>query len=99
MTITFDSNDGAGDAEYLQWLHDHPAGSVLNSRRWYDPTYMVLHKATCHLISKPTSRMGEHPFTGRGYIKVCSEDPDALLVWIKHHGGLGFSKRCALCGA
>jgi|SRR5580704_7878111 hypothetical protein len=96
-SIIFDNSSLAGDAPYLQWLHDHPDGLVLTTRRRFDPTYMVLHRATCRSISKATGQMGENPFTGRGYIKVCSGSPDALLVWIVQQGGMGFTKRCSLC--
>jgi 5-methylcytosine-specific restriction enzyme A len=95
----FDDTDGSGDAPYLRWLHDHPAGWVLNSRRRRDPTYMVLHKATCDSINRTARQAGDDPFTSRGYIKVCSEEPDSLLVWIRQSGGAGFGKRCSLCEA
>ena len=95
VVVVFDN----GDASYAQWLHDHPRGFVLNTRRRSDPEYMVLHKAACRTVSKATRQMDQNPFTGKGYIKVCAENPDALLVWIRQEGGVGFSKRCALCGA
>jgi hypothetical protein len=94
---TFDNSDGLGDAQYLQWLHDYPTGFVLNTRRWIDPTYMVLHKSACRSIGRPTAQMGSSPFTGRSYIKVCSLDAEALLAWMKQHGGTGFTRRCPLC--
>ena len=100
MTATvFDNGDGAGDKPYQQWLHDHPTGMVLNTRRWYDPAYMVLHRASCHSIRRAGRQVDKNPFTGRGYVKVCSEEPDALLAWISQHGGEGFTKRCSICGS
>jgi hypothetical protein len=95
----FDNSEGAGDAPYLQWLHDHAAGWVVNSRRRRDPSYMVLHKATCHSINRTARQADDNPFTSRGYIKVCSEEPDPLLVWIRQNGGAGFGNRCSLCEA
>lgn len=100
MTATvFENSDRSGDVPYLKWLHDHPAGWVLNSRRRRDPSYMVLHKATCHSINRAARQAGDNPFTGRGYMKVCSEESNPLLEWISQNGGAGFSKRCSLCGA
>jgi len=95
----FDNGDGVGDTPYLQWLHDHPAGWVLNSRRRLDPTYMILHRATCHSINRATRQADENPFTGRGYIKVCSDNSEPLHVWIGRNGGAGFTKRCSRCRA
>jgi hypothetical protein len=90
---------GGGDEEpYRRWLQAHPTGLVLNSRRVIDPTYMVLHRATCHSISQPTRSKAKDPFTGRGYIKVCADRREHLIAWIAGYGGSGFSKVCGLCG-
>jgi hypothetical protein len=94
-TTVFDNHD----APYLQWLHDHPAGFVVNTTRRYNPSYMVLHKTSCYSISRTTDQMDENPFTGRGYVKICSIDQDGLLVWIRQQGGTGFTKRCSICRA
>lgn len=67
-SIVFDGRNGSGEAAYQEWLHDHPTGFVLTTRRRHDPTYLVLHKVTCHSISRPTHQMRENPFTGRSYI-------------------------------
>ena len=91
----FDS--GSGDQPYLQWLQDHPTGWVLNSRRQPDPTYRVLHRPRCYSIGRSASNTHADPFTGRGYIKVCADDPAALLSWIEGYGGAGFSNRCSFC--
>jgi hypothetical protein len=95
----FDNVDGSGDAPYLQWLYDHPAGLVLNTRRRFDRRYIVLHRATCRSIVPPTQGVNENPFTGRGYIKVCSEHEADLLAWVKQQKGCRLSKRCSLCAA
>jgi 5-methylcytosine-specific restriction enzyme A len=87
----------SGDSPYHAWLNSNPTGKVVNSRRRCDPTYMVLHKATCRSITAPISTMGPEPFTGRGYIKICSTDESELLTWIRQNGGTGFSNRCRIC--
>jgi 5-methylcytosine-specific restriction enzyme A len=94
----FDGSDGAGEELYQSWLQAHPTGLVLNSRREIDPSYMVLHRATCHSIRHPTRSQASDPFTGRGYIKVCADSREHLIAWIAGHGSSGFSKVCGLCG-
>jgi hypothetical protein len=91
----FDNSDGAGDAPYLRWLHDHRCGLVVNTRRRLDPTYMVLHRAVCASIRQAARQVNENPFVGRSYIKVCSDNEADLLAWIHRNGGKGFSKRRA----
>jgi hypothetical protein len=97
IATTFENRDGEGDSPYLQWLSNNPAGWVVNTRRTLDPEYMVLHRTSCHAISRQTSQMGGNPFTGRSYIKVCSSEPGDLLLWIIGHGGSDFSQRCSFC--
>lgn len=88
-----------GDAPYTRWLHDHPRGLVLNSRRQPVPSYMVLHRSVCTTIKKAARQSDESPFTAHGYIKVCADDLADLVTWIGQRGGSGFSKRCSLCRA
>jgi hypothetical protein len=90
--VVFDNSDSLGDTSYIRWLHDHPLGLVVNTRRRFDPTY------TCSSIRQAARQADENPFVGRSYIKVCSGDEDELLAWIQHNGGNGFSKRCSQCG-
>jgi 5-methylcytosine-specific restriction enzyme A len=97
-STVFDDRGGADEEPYRRWLQAHPTGFVLNSRRTIDPSYMVLHRTTCHSISPPGRSEAKDPFTGRGYIKVCAETRGTLLVWIASHGGQGFSKICGFCG-
>lgn len=52
---------------------------------------MVLHKASCYSVTRTTDQMSEDPFTGSAYIKVCSEDPDALPMQIEDHDNLSQS--------
>jgi hypothetical protein len=96
-STVFDGSDGAGEEQYCCWLKAHPTGLVLNSRRLLDPSYMVLHRATCHSICQSARSVANDPFTGRGYIKICADRKEPLLAWIASHGGAGFSKLCGLC--
>lgn len=47
--IHFDGADGA----YFAWLARNPHGYVVNVRRRCSPDYVVLHRASCGLISNP----------------------------------------------
>lgn len=38
------------DEEYLRWVDEHPDGYVVNVRRNFDPSYVVLHRSSCHTI-------------------------------------------------
>lgn len=95
--LIFDNQDGSGDGPYIAWLIGHPDGLVVNSRRWFDRGYLVLHRATCPTIRKASRQAGEDPFTGRAYIKVCADSQNDLLIWVRSHGSLDFSKRCRVC--
>ena len=39
------------DKTYLKWLVENPTGFVLNTRKTFDPNYIVLHKASCHTVT------------------------------------------------
>lgn len=65
------------DAGYRQWLKDHPNGFVVNSERIPNPSYLILHRATCYYISNDTTRN----YTTTSYIKTCSEDLAELRWW------------------
>ena len=93
----FDSIDGTSETRYLDWLAAHPDGRVLNIRRQPDPTYAVLHRATCWTISRATQQTDGAPFTGRAYIKACATMEVDLLAWLDARQQGGFSKRCAIC--
>ena len=45
--VLFAGNDSA----YFAWISSHPTGYVLNIRRKDDPTYVVLHKASCRTVN------------------------------------------------
>ena len=70
MTVNLFENDEAG---YLEWISEHPDGYVVNVRRWLDPDYLVLHRATCFSISRHRN-MDEDPggFTERSFEKIIS---------------------------
>lgn len=85
------------DVPYLAWLARHLNGYVLNTRRAFDPSYLVLHRATCRTIGRPNRATHPDPFTGNNYIKVCSTRVGDLLGWIFRKGGGGFSRRCLIC--
>src|SRR4051795_2077737 len=99
MTHLFTGTLGAGDTEYLAWLRDSLSGWVVNSRRRPNPSYLVLHRATCRSITRPTRAMHPEPFTGNMYIKACSMDLDELRHWVRRQGAADFSHRCSRCRA
>ena len=69
MVILFEDDE----AGYLRWINEHPDGYVVNTRRWFDPDYLVLHRASCSSI-KIHRNMHDDPggFTERNYRKLCS---------------------------
>jgi hypothetical protein len=85
------------DPGYRTWLSENPDGYVLNVRRSADADYVVLHRATCTHISRQV-RSG-HPYTGRAYRKVCSNNLVELSGAARLEGRRdgSFSKCCALC--
>lgn len=87
------------EKDYLDWLNDHPDSLVLNSRRRPSPKYLPLHRARCATIAKSRPNMRSGAFTERGYIKVCADDHEALLEWIRSIGGETFSDYCSHCHA
>ena len=88
------------DSAYLQWVASHTEGFVVNCRKTFDPTYLVLHRATC-----PTLRtyrgIDDNPggFTERGYIKLYAESVAELEKYLMTLTGSTdpFSKRCSCC--
>ena len=88
--------------EYSRWLAVHPGGFVLNTRRKRtDPTYMVLHRASCWTISPARHGLAPGALTQIDYAKVCSEEIDELRRWVCSRGRPdgSFSKQCGKCGA
>jgi hypothetical protein len=97
MTITVFIDE---DSAYLNWVAAHPEGFVVNCRRKFDPTYLVLHRATCPTIQTHRA-IDENPggFTERGYVKLCADSIDYLRQYLMGLTGSPdpFSKQCSHC--
>lgn len=88
------------DAPYLAWLREHSQGYVLNRRRGKSDRYLVLHRAACRRIRDYTQMARPEGFTGRGYIKVCSDSMEELHHYAVTRGGRAdssFSGKCRSC--
>lgn len=59
-----DDDDG-----YLQWVKTNPNGFVVNTTRQPDPSYLILHRATCHSV---TGTPAHGTKWTEDYIKICS---------------------------
>ncbi len=96
MVGEFKNNDQA----YLAWIkanrHD---GFVINTRKGISPSYVILHRASCNLITELKGKAEKGGFTERGYRKVCANTISDLVSWIKGHirADGKFSKLCAKC--
>jgi hypothetical protein len=66
------------DAGYLGWLARHGDGFVLNCHREPGPDYLVLHQATCSLISTPATKGRSRT---KDPIKVCATWRGDLEAW------------------
>src|SRR5687768_255975 len=90
------ANDDQG---YLSCLERHPGGFVLNIRSLRDPSYVVLHRATCPTIRDKERKREPGAFTARGYRKVCAESLEELRLWARAVGREdgSFSKLCRIC--
>ena len=91
--MIFDGNDDA----YLDWLTSHPRGYVINARRTFVSTYMVLHTSECRRIG--TTKRAKGAYTERDYVKICAIELDDLRRWLRQHGRPDgtFSKECSGC--
>lgn len=74
------------EQQYLNWLHAHPHGYVINTERSRNPNYMVLHHAWCRSMSQLSRNAAPGGFTERDYIKVCASDLASLRDWVRQHG-------------
>ena len=97
MAVTLFEHDDAG---YLRWISEHPNGYVVNTRRWIDPDYLVLHRASCFSINRYLN-MHENPggFTEREYRKLCSTSLSELEAHLRRiiREPDPFSNVCSLC--
>jgi hypothetical protein len=84
------------EAGYLEWIRRHVGGFVVNCDRSPSPNYLVLHRATCFHISVEVDFMGPAPWTGGGYIKVCSASRRSLEDWASEKVG-GQLDPCSRC--
>jgi hypothetical protein len=87
------------DKEFASWMGAHPDGFVLNTAATPSASYMVLHKATCPMISPARMGVARGACTQHQYRKVCAEDIDDLRAWVRRRGrpDSSFSKRCGRC--
>jgi hypothetical protein len=80
------------DKGYIAWLADHPEGCVLNCGRPPQPSYLMLHKATCGTISgKPGRRWTV------AYQKVCAETFKEIEAWTRPIGSPSGCRFCKPC--
>jgi hypothetical protein len=80
------------DDAYRQWVAGHPDGFVLNTDRSPRATYLILHRASCRMIS------GEPPGGKRwtyDYVKVCG-DREELEEYVRRDVG-GAARPCRVC--
>ena len=82
------------DSGYLDWIDRHPDGFVVNTYRTPNPQYLLIHRASCHSISKKTSP--DYTWTEGGYLKACASAYDELDRWARREVG-GELKACTLC--
>lgn len=81
---------------YFAWLRAHPTGFVLNVRAKTDPNYVVLHRASCGMISSDKRAPGA--YTSKGFRKWCAANLNDLEAAAMQEGRRdgSFSKRCGL---
>ena len=58
---------------------------------------MPLHTALCPTVMQYSKKARKDAFTGHSYIKICSDEPSALLAWMAGYGAKNFSKLCSKC--
>jgi predicted HNH restriction endonuclease len=95
MIHVFDKSD----ADYLQWMTDHPRGFVLNTKRPANQAYAMLHRSNCSHIRSLRNGEVQSCFTEHGWVKFCSEDLQGLLASIFDHKSapLVSVARCKAC--
>ena len=79
------------EAQYRRWIAENPEAFVLNTRRTPDPSYLILHRATCGSIS---TNAGDNYTTG-SYMKVGALAAGELEGWADSIGGE--LRECGLC--
>ena len=74
------------EQHYLEWVHSHPDGFVVNTGRSKNSNYMVLHYAWCGKMRHLSKNATPGGFTERQYIKICATDRASLQAWVRDHG-------------
>jgi len=92
--IAFTDGD---DTDYFIWMGEHPAGFVLNTERRSATREAILHQSNCGHI-RPGPTMAPGAFTGRDYIKVCSDEVNTLLAWTQRERPQATLRPCQTCG-
>jgi hypothetical protein len=86
---------GSG-AAYQEWVRKNPDGYVLNMKKNPSPRYLMLHNASCRMISPEKKEPA--CYTENDYKKVCSRSIPVLENWIKLHVAKDASPRkCGIC--
>lgn len=97
MVVQIFQDDESG---YIDWVMNNPNGYVVNSRREFDPQYLVLHRACCSTILKHRN-METKPggFTERNYQKICASSVTDLVDYLvgSYRNQNPFSKLCSRC--
>lgn len=83
------------ESDYFSWVGSHPNGLVLNTRANLSPDYMVLHRASCKLVTGYLGKAKAGGFTERAYRKVCAPTIGPILTWVADSGGK--LSRCSHC--
>lgn len=80
------------DQRYLDWVNQNPSGYVVNTQRNPNPSYLVLHLASCGFVSSHKIKN----YTTGEYIKLCSVDVGELESWARTEvfGGLTSCAKC-----
>jgi len=84
------------EKQYQEWLSKNSNGFVLTTTSSINPNYMSLHNSSCHQIRNYHTNHASDAFTGQKYIKICSNDIEALNIWILSKGAEEFQK-CGIC--
>ncbi len=82
-----DDDDG-----YLDWITRNPVGFVIQCRRTPTPDHLIIHEATCILISALPSHQST---LTADYRKIVATDPAELLQWSFDQTG----SRARSCGS
>ena len=81
------------DRGYERWLASHRSGWVVNARRNPTRSYLKLHRAACHTVSRLQS--GYSTFTAGQYSKVCADDRAELEAWAREEFSCTLQDGCS----